>query len=121
MIACTYLANPLLLPTSRTKEVKVKQQQSRIAGEAKWHYKQWVEACLSGYGKKELSSPFEVAGPLTEALLMANLAVRGHDIKRNGPESIKLLWDNANMKVTNFDEVNQFVKREYRTGWQLVF
>jgi hypothetical protein len=23
------------------------------------------------------------------------------------------------MKVTNFDEVNQFVKREYRKGWTL--
>jgi predicted dehydrogenase len=117
MIASTYSANPLLLPTSRTKEVNVKQKYSRIAGQSKGHYSQWVEACIAGYGKKELSSPFETAGPLTEALLMANLAVRGHDIKRKGPESIKLLWDNVNMKVTNFDEVNQFVKREYRTGW----
>jgi hypothetical protein len=25
---------------------------------------------------KELSSPFEIAGPLTETLLMANLAIR---------------------------------------------
>jgi len=23
------------------------------------------------------------------------------------------------MKVTNFDEANQFVKREYRDGWTL--
>jgi hypothetical protein len=76
--------------------------------------KQWVEACLAGYGKMEVSSPFETAGPLTEALLMANLAVRGHDIIPKGkPESIKLLWDNQAMKVTNFDEVNQF-KRETR-------
>ena len=31
----------------------------------------------------------------------------------------KLLWDAKNMKITNFDEANQFVKREYRDGWKL--
>jgi hypothetical protein len=24
----------------------------------------------------------------------------------------------VNMKITNFDEANQFVKREYRSGWE---
>ncbi|MEO7216020.1 Gfo/Idh/MocA family oxidoreductase [Mucilaginibacter sp.] len=118
MIASTYSSNPLLLPTSRTKDVNVKQTYARVEGQAEGHYKQWVEACLAGYGKMEVSSPFETAGPLTEALLMANLAVRGHDIQVKGrPESTKLIWDNEAMKVTNFDEVNQFVKREYRKGW----
>jgi hypothetical protein len=32
---------------------------------------------------------------------------------------IKLLWDGGNMKITNFDEANQFVKRSYRNGWSL--
>jgi hypothetical protein len=26
-------------------------------------------------------------------------------------------WDGANMKITNFEAANQFVKREYRPGW----
>jgi len=29
----------------------------------------------------------------------------------------KLLWDGENMKITNFDMANQFIKRDYRTGW----
>jgi hypothetical protein len=29
------------------------------------------------------------------------------------------VWDSGNMKVTNFDDANQFVKREYRSGWKL--
>jgi len=128
MIASTYSANPLLLPTSRTKEVTVKQEYARVPGQAEGHYAQWIEACLAGHGKMEVSSPFEVAGPLTEALLMANLAVRGHDLGRKRADgrydypgrSMKLLWDNDNMKVTNFDEVNQFVKRNYREGWKLM-
>ncbi|MGI4729721.1 MAG: Gfo/Idh/MocA family protein [Janthinobacterium lividum] len=115
MMASTYSENPLLLPTSRTKEVNVKQTIARVPGQAEGHYAQWVEACLAGYGKKQVSSPFEVAGPLTEALLMANLAVRGHELEGG---HIKMLWDNQNMRITNFDSVNQYVKRNYRQGWK---
>jgi len=93
---------------------------------ANGHYAQWVEGCIAGYGKTELSSSFEKAGPLTEALLMANLAVRGHDLAVKGsngrntyPGQVKLLWDNKAMKVTNFDDVNQYVKRNYREGFAL--
>jgi len=30
-----------------------------------------------------------------------------------------LLWDARNMKITNFDEANAFVKRDYRSGWNI--
>jgi len=130
MMAGTYARDPQLLPTSRTSAFKVnkKHQLARVPGGAEGHYAQWVEACIAGYGNMEVSSPFEVAGPLTEALHMANLAIRGYDIRKpkasgNGYDypgrGIKLIWDNDNMKVTNFDEVNQFVKREYRSGWNM--
>jgi hypothetical protein len=26
-------------------------------------------------------------------------------------------WDGENMRITNFEPANQFVKREYRKGW----
>jgi hypothetical protein len=29
------------------------------------------------------------------------------------------MWDGPNMKITNFDIANQFVKRTYRAGWEL--
>jgi hypothetical protein len=77
----------------------------------------------------ELSSSFEIAGFLTETVLMGNLAIRSNDIrvpKADKPNQydypgrgIKLLWDGDNMKVTNFDLANQFVKRTYREGWTL--
>jgi predicted dehydrogenase len=116
MIASTYSSNPLLLPTSRTKEVSVPKTIARVPGQSDGHYKQWIEGCIAGYGKTELSSSFDVAGPLTEALLMANLAVRGHELKGG---HIKMVWDNENMKITNFDDVNQYVKRTYREGWSI--
>jgi predicted dehydrogenase len=116
MMASTYSADPLLLPTSRTSEVNVPQTIARVPDQSNGHYGQWIEGCLAGYGNTELSSSFDVAGPLTEALLMANLAVRGHDLKGG---HIKMLWDNDNMRITNFDDVNQYVKRQYREGWAI--
>jgi hypothetical protein len=124
MMSETYSANPKLLPLSKNKDIKVAPKYTRVPDGANGHYKQWVEAAIAGYGKQEVSSPFEIAGPLTEALLMANLAIRSFDIQKtvNGKTTYpgrytKMLWDNDNMKVTNFDEANQFVKREYRKGW----
>lgn len=127
MMASTYSAEPRLLPLSRNKDIKVPEKFARVKNGAEGHYAQWVEACIAGYGKKELSSPFEIAGPLTEALLMANLAIRANDLQVKNAQgkgefpgrNIKLLWDNAQMKVTNFDAVNQFVKRDYRKGWSM--
>jgi hypothetical protein len=26
-------------------------------------------------------------------------------------------WDGENMRITNFEAANQFVRREYRKGW----
>jgi hypothetical protein len=76
----------------------------------------------------ELSAPFEKSGPLVEGILMANLAIRVADIPKPRPNgkgtyypgsNIRLEWDHQNMKVTNCDEANQFVKRKYREGWKL--
>lgn len=128
MMCATYGANPQLLPTARTNEVHVKQKYPRVPGGAEGHYAQWVNACIAGYGHMPVSSPFEIAGPVTEALLMANLAIRGFDIRKTKADGrgfdyparyVKLLWDNDNMKVTNLDDVNQFIKRKYRDGYSL--
>lgn len=130
MMASEYAANPRLLPLKRNEEVKVPQTIKRVPGSADGHYAQWVEGCIAGYGNMELSAPFSKSGPLTEAILMANLGIRAADTPKpraNGRgndypgANMKLLWDYKNMKVTNLDEVNQFVKREYRKGWTLDF
>jgi predicted dehydrogenase len=117
-----YAVPPTLLPSRRMKEETLpKPTIERIPGAEAGHYTQWVDACLAGYGKMQLSSPFEYAGPFTEAVLMGNLALRSYAIKndKSYPGRKKLLWDAKNMKITNFDEANQFVKRQYREGWSL--
>jgi len=56
---------------------------------------------------------------------MGNLAIKSYNLReKNGnsfeyPGRKKLLWDGANMKITNFEPANQFVKRTYREGWKL--
>lgn len=126
MMCSTYGANPQLLPLKRTREVTVPETIARVQGGADGHYRQWVEACIAGFGSKEaasLSAPFSISGPLTETVLMGNLAIRSYDYEdkhaknRFPGRGIQLLWDGPSMKVTNFEPANRFVKREYRKGW----
>ncbi|GAB4413270.1 MAG: Gfo/Idh/MocA family oxidoreductase [Bacteroidia bacterium] len=93
------------------------------------HQVSWTQACKAGFGSAEhlaLTSSFDYAGPLTETVLMGNLAIRSYSLAKEGARGRrefygrqKLLWDGQNMKITNFDEANQFVKREYRKGWSM--
>jgi predicted dehydrogenase len=94
------------------------------------HQAKWAEACKTGFGSelhKGLTSSFDFAGPLTESILMGNLAIRSYNLRQAGangrgftyPGRKKLLWDGTNMKITNFEDANQFVKRTYREGWSL--
>ncbi len=72
------------------------------------HYHGWIDGCLSG---KQPSDGFEYAGPLTEAVLLGNIAVRYRgDL---------LKWDSPNLQITNHQEANQWISREYRKGWEI--
>ena len=107
-----------------------KQSLARVEGGAGGHNYQWVQACKGGFGsaeQKALSSPFDFAGPFTESVLMGNLAIRSYMTKTSGEGRTakfdgrkKLIWDGSNMKITNYEPANQFVKREYRAGWKLL-
>jgi predicted dehydrogenase len=119
MMCSTYGNNPKLLPTKRTTEDKTPETIARVP---EGHYVQWINAAMAGYGKKELSSSFDYAGPLTETILMGNLALQAWNVKdaKGGfPGRKKLLWDAKEMKITNFDPANQFVKRDYKNGYEL--
>jgi predicted dehydrogenase len=96
-----YIGMPVLLPAEkfrghRTPEVATTD-----------HYGQFVEACR---GNGATSAPFDYAGPLTEMVLLGCLATRF--------PKVALEWDAANLKVTNVEEANKFVRRKYRHGWE---
>lgn len=116
MIVDCYGANPRLLPSKLMKSTTMPKQ--TIARVPEGHYQQWVNACIEGYGKSKTSSNFEYAGPFTESILIGNLAIRSWNIEGNAGRK-RLLWDAKEMKITNFDEANQFVKLPRRQGWEL--
>jgi hypothetical protein len=68
---------------------------------------EWLSAC-KGAGKA--LSNFDYAGPMTEAVLLGNVAMRVGD---------RIEWDAKNMKVTNRDDADQYVRHAYRKGWEL--
>lgn len=94
------------------------------------HQVAWTDACKAGFDSPEhrnLTSSFDYAGPLTETVLMGNLAIRSYTTAKMNEKNERsfegrkrLLWDGNNMKVTNYDPANQFVAREYREGWKLI-
>jgi hypothetical protein len=116
MMADCYGANPRLIPTVKMNDLNVPETLPRVP---EGHYVQWVNACMKGYGKGVTSSPFDYAGPFTEALLLGVLAIKGQYIKEGNefPARRQLLWDAKNMKITNVPAVNEFVRREGRKGW----
>lgn len=78
------------------------------------HYVEWIQAAKGG---KPAGSNFDWAGPLAEAVLLGNIALRVE--LRQELTSAKLLWDSQEFKFTNVAKANQFLKREYREGWSL--
>ena len=127
--------NPRLWPESLSASGDaVPKKYPRVFGGMDGHWWQWIDACIAGYGKMEVDSPFEgYAGPLTETVLLGNLLLRSFNIsekiKKNDPtygnaegyvysgRYKALKWDGENMRVTNYEPANQFVRREYREGW----
>jgi len=78
------------------------------------HYNEWIAACKGGQAG---GSNFDWAGPLTEVVLLGNVALRLQ--LREELTTKKLLWDGENLRFTNSDAANQFLKTEYRSGWTL--
>ena len=72
-----------------------------------------------------MTSSFDYAGPLTETVLMGNIAIRSYLLRKKSGRNYdyygrrKLLWDGNSMKITNLEAANQFVSREYRKGWEV--
>ena len=100
-----------LMPESLRKEYgKPPQMIPRSPG----HHIEWIEACKGG---KPAGSNFDHAGPLAEAVLLGNVALRP-SLKEKLTRT-ELRWDSASLKITNVPEANQFLRREYREGWSL--
>ncbi|MEZ6089280.1 MAG: Gfo/Idh/MocA family oxidoreductase [Pirellulaceae bacterium] len=72
------------------------------------HYHGWVDGCISG---KQPSDGFDYGALLTESVLLGNIAVR--------LRGQTLHWDAAQMRFDGHDEANQWLRRDYRDGWDI--
>jgi hypothetical protein len=63
----------------------------------------------------EIEQPFSnfgIAGLLTESMLLGNIAIR-----QTGK---KLDWDGEQMKFTNNEDANKLLRRNPRSGWDVM-
>jgi hypothetical protein len=72
------------------------------------HWHQWVDAAFDG---DQTQSNFIFAGRMCETLALGALASRF--------PNQKLAYDSKTMTFPDFPEANQWVRTEYRNGWQV--
>jgi predicted dehydrogenase len=100
-----------LLPERRAKDFGAPPKKlARSSG----HYAEWIAACKGG---PPGGSNFDWAGPLTEVVLLGNVALRQQ--LREELTTQKLLWDGVHLRFTNSNTANQYLQTEYRKGWTL--
>jgi len=105
-----YMTNPRLIPRRRMRDyvagTRPQPRQSQ-PGAISPGMRAWLGACRGG--PQSLGS-FLNAGPISEAVNLYAIA------ERTGQ---KLLYDAANTRITNLQEVNRYLSREYRKGWEI--
>lgn len=71
------------------------------------HHQEWIEACKM---RGETTCNFDYSGALAETVLLGNVAYRvGHELQ----------WEHQSLQATNCPEAEQYIRREYRQGWEL--
>ena len=108
-----YCSDPQIFPLERRKDVKamvksgqIKQTEARSkhAGNPQ---REWSQGIVEGYAP---SSNFDYSAPLTEFVMLGNLAIRSGQA---------VSWDTNEGRVTNLESANKFVNRPaYRKGWE---
>ena len=79
----------------------------RILGGRDGHEMNWIRAIR---GEEAISSPFAVAVPLNETMILGMVALRADE---------PIDYDGASGRITNVPDANRFLDREYRKGWSL--
>jgi len=97
-----HMTMPILLPEDQFRDFPMPRHITES------HYHQWIEAVM---GNCQTTAPFDYSGPLTESVLLGPVATRF-------PKTT-LEWNAAKLKFTNSPEATSFVRRQYRSGWQV--
>jgi predicted dehydrogenase len=95
---------PFLFPAEKFADLKLPEIAPRD------HYHEFLDAVLAG-GSVKCSTNFDYAGPLTESVLMGNVAAwfPGETLE----------YDSKKVKFTNKPEANTHLTRVFRKGWKV--
>lgn len=101
ILAVDYEKLPILLPEDKFADYQMEVQPEDN------HYQQWTAACV---GQGKTSTPFSYSGPLTETVLLGNVAARLQK---------EILWDTKTLTAKGLPEAEALIRREYRSGWDI--
>lgn len=109
LMCSVYGSGPRIIPESKMREYKrPKQTIPRSNG----IHEEWIEACKAGDPQKATTN-FDYSGPLTETMMLGNVAVRMQD------KFTKLLYDGEKGEITNLPDANDLLHMKYRAGWAM--
>jgi predicted dehydrogenase len=95
-----------LLPRERFADVTLPER--RLQPPEGGHHAEWLRACRDR--NATTGSNFAYAGPMTEAILLGNVALRVGG---------RIAYDAEHGRVTNEPRAEQYLRRDYRRGWSL--
>jgi hypothetical protein len=101
-----YCSSLRLIPETKMKEFERPERTLERSPTPGHPQKEWTYCIKNG---KTPGANFEYAVPLTEMVLIGNLAIRANQ---------RVEWNPRSQEVTNAPDANAFLKREYRTGWE---
>jgi predicted dehydrogenase len=97
-------AEPFVLPVEKTGSMPLLDIPERD------HYAEFLDAVLAG-GRQPCSASFDYAGPLTESVLIGNIAAHF--------PGDTLEFDGKSLSFPRRREANQYLTRSYRKGWPM--
>ena len=101
ILAGSHSQNARIVPEAAIKDIP-KPPEAAYRCKGRTHFDNWT---LAIKGEDKIMSPFEYAGPLSEIIVLGDIALM-HPGKR-------LLWDSENMRITNDKAANEslFMRR----------
>jgi predicted dehydrogenase len=72
------------------------------------HHQEWIRACKGG--PPAMSNFTDYAGPLTEMVLLGNVAIR---------VGKRIVWNSEKLQAVDLPAADRYIHREYRKGWEL--
>jgi len=105
ILAGFWCENPELIPDSKMKSYLAGKELPKEVNSRTEDV--WIKAFKD---KTQSPGSFLYAGPVSETINLGAVALRARK---------KVVYDAVNMKITNLPEMDKYLVREYRKGWEL--